>query len=147
MQKLNIFFSKCSEPRNIGHCQIWFFARLEKLTNGSRSISTVNEQLFSVELTKIASWTSMSEYMLHSNFRQTLTRVVGGNFGAYTFILPLSLFPKYLSMFLDVLSTERILNKIKILRNFRNTQVYFATAKSSCFDVRVIKNKKPTTKN
>ena len=61
----------------------------------------------------------MSEYMLHSNFGQTLTRVMGGNFCAYTFILPLSLFPKYLSTFLDVLSMERILNKIKILQNFR----------------------------
>ena len=50
----------------------------------------------------------MSEYMLHSNFGQILTRVISGNFGAYTFLLPLSLFSKYLSTFLDVLSTGRI---------------------------------------
>ena len=60
----------------------------------------------------------MSEYMLHSNFGQTLTRVIGGNFGAYTFILPLSLFPKYLSTFLDVLSTERILKQNKNTSEF-----------------------------
>ena len=68
----------------------------------------------------------MSEYILHSNFGQSLTRVIGGNFGAYTFILPLSLFPKYLSTFSDVLSTERILKQNKILRNFRKkTQIGF----------------------
>ena len=79
---------------------------LEKFTNANRSVSTVNDQLFPVELTEIASWMSMSEYMLHSNFGQTLTRVIGGNFGAYTFILPLSLFPKYCLPFFKVLSTE-----------------------------------------
>ena len=64
----------------------------------------------------------MSEYMLHSNVGQTFTRIIGGNFGAYTFILPLSLFSKYLSTFLDVLSME----KIKLFRNFREqTQVDF----------------------
>ena len=55
----------------------------------------------------------MSEYMLHSNFGPTLTRVIGGNFGAHTFILPLSLFPKYLSTFLDVLSMEGIFKQNK----------------------------------
>ena len=56
---------------------------LEKLTNANRSGRTVNDRLFPVKLTEIADWTSVSEYMLHSNFRQTLTKVIGGNFGAY----------------------------------------------------------------
>ena len=68
-------------------------AGLEKLTNANQSVSAVYDGLFPVELTEIADWTSMSKYMLHSNFGQTLTRVIGVNFGAYTFILPLSLFP------------------------------------------------------
>ena len=71
---------------------------LEKLTNANRSVSSVNDRLFPVKLTEIAYLTSMSEYMLHSNFGQTLTKVIGRNFGAYIFI-----FPKYLSTFLDVL--------------------------------------------
>ena len=94
-------------------------AGLEKLTNANQSVSTVNDQLFPVELTEIDDWTSMSKYMLPSNFGQTLPRVISGNFGAYTFILPLSLFPKYLSTFWDVLSMERILKQKKIHRNFR----------------------------
>ena len=84
-------------------------------------ISTVNDRQFPVELTEIADWTSMSEYMLHSNFGQTLTRVFGGNFGAYTFILPRCLFPKYLSTFLDVLSTEGILKQNKTTLEFPRT--------------------------
>ena len=65
---------------------------LEKLTNANRSVSTGNDWLFPVELTEIADWKSMSEYMLHSNFGKKMTRVIGGNFGAYTFILPLPFF-------------------------------------------------------
>ena len=87
----------------------WSLSGLEKLTSANRSVSTVHDRLFPVELTEIANWTSMSEYMLHLNFGQTLTRVIGRNFGAYSFILPLSLFPKYLSTFLDVLSTVKIM--------------------------------------
>ena len=79
-------------------------AWLEKLTNANQSVSTVNDRQFPVELMEIADWTSISQYMLHSNFGQPLTRVIGGYFGAYTFILPLFLFPKYLSTFLNVLS-------------------------------------------
>ena len=94
---------------------------LEKLTNANRSISAVYDRLFPVELSAIADWTSISECMLHSNFGQTLTRVIGGNFGAYTFILPLSLFPKYLSTFSDVLSTERILKHNKNTSEFPRT--------------------------
>ena len=73
----------------------WFLylrAGLEKLTNANRSVSTVNDRLFPVEFTEISDWKSRSEYMIHSNFGKILTRVIGGNFGAYTFILPLSCF-------------------------------------------------------
>ena len=38
-------------------------AGLEKLTNANRSVSTVNERLPPVELTEIADWKSMSEYI------------------------------------------------------------------------------------
>ena len=65
---------------------------LEKLTNANWSVSTGNDGLFPVELMEIADWKSMSEYMLHSNFGKILTRDIGGNFGAYTFILPLPFF-------------------------------------------------------
>ena len=69
-----------------------------------------------------------------------------------------SLFPKYLSTFLDVLSTERILKQNKNTSEFQRTNsghfrplkwfctssvsevVLNATAKSPCFNVRVIKN-------
>ena len=43
-------------------------AGLEKLTNAKWSVSTVNDQLFPVELREIADWKSRSEYMLSSNF-------------------------------------------------------------------------------
>ena len=55
---------------------------LEKLTNANRSVSSVNDRLFPVELMEIADWKSMSEYMLHLNFGKALTGVIGGNFGA-----------------------------------------------------------------
>ena len=81
---------------------------------------------------EIADGTSMSEYMFHSNFGQTLTKVSGGNFGAYSFILPLSLFPKYLSTFLDVLSTEKILKQNKNTSEFpRTNSGQFGQAHSS----------------
>ena len=85
---------------------------LEKLTNANQSVSSVNDRLFPVELTEIADWMSMSEYMLHSNFGKALTGDVGGNFGEYTFVLPI---PCFLSIciFLDVLSVERILKQNK----------------------------------
>ena len=70
--------------------------QVEKLTNANRSVSSVNDRLLPVELTEIADWKSMSEYMLHSNFGKALTRVIDGNFGAYTFILPL---PCFLNLF------------------------------------------------
>ena len=127
------------------------------MTNANRSVSSVNDRLFPVKLTEIAYLTSMSEYRLHSNFGQTLTKVIGGNFGAYTFI-----FPKYLSTFLDVLSRERILKQNKNTSQFPRTNsgqfrqahssgsvsevVLNAAAKPSCFNVQVIKNKTTTTK-
>ena len=57
-------------------------AGLEKLTNANRSVSSVNDRLFPVELTEIADSKSMLEYMLHSNFGKAFTGVIGGNFGA-----------------------------------------------------------------
>ena len=58
---------------------------LEKLTNANRSVSSENDWLFPVELTEIADWKSMSEYMLYSNFGKALTGVIGGNFCAYIY--------------------------------------------------------------
>ena len=74
---------------------------------------------------EIADWKSVSEYILHSNFGKALTGVIGGNFGAYLFIAAY-LFPKYLSVFLDVLSTERILKQNKNTSEFPRTN-------SDCF--------------
>ena len=91
---------------------------LEKLTNANRSVCSVSDRLFPVELTEIADWKSMSEYMLHSNFGKALTRGYRREFWCIYLYIAASLFTKYLSIFLDVLSAERILN-IKILRNFR----------------------------
>ena len=60
-----------------------------------------------------------------------MTRVIGGNFGAYTFILPLPYFLN-ICLLLGVLSMKEYLNKIKILRNFREqTQVVFAHSSGS----------------
>ena len=77
---------------------------LEKLTDANRSVSSENDRLFPVELTEIADWKSMSEYMLHSNFGKALTGVIGGNFCAYTFILPL---PCFLNICLSFLMFSR----------------------------------------
>ena len=60
-----------------------------------------------------------------------MTRVIGGNFGAYTFILRLPYFLN-ICLLLGVLSTKEYLNKIKILRNFREqTQVVFTHSSGS----------------
>ena len=92
---------------------------LEKLTNASRSVSTVNDWLFPVELMLTADWTSMSEYIWHSNFGQTLTRIIRRNFGAY---IPLyCCFPYFLNICLPFwmfYQRKEYLNKIKILRYF-----------------------------
>ena len=92
---------------------------LEKLTNTNRSVCSVSDRLFTVELTEIADWKSMSEYMLHSNFGKALTEVIGGNFGAYTFILPLPCLLNICLSFWMFYRRKEYLNKIKILRNFR----------------------------
>ena len=92
---------------------------LEKLTNANRSVSSVNDRLFPVELTEIADWKSMSEYMLHSNFRKALTGVIGGNFGANTFILPLPCLLNICLSFWVFYRRKEYLNKINIHRNFR----------------------------
>ena len=88
------------------------------MTNDNRSVSSVNDRLFPVELTEIADWKSMSEYMLHSNFGKALTGVIGGNFGANTFILPLPCLLNICLSFLGVLSAERILKQNKNASEF-----------------------------
>ena len=100
---------------------------LEKLTNANRSVSTGNDRLFPAELMEIAYWRSM----LRSNFGKKMTRVIGGNFGAFTFILPLPYFLNICLPFFGVLSTERILKHNKKyfgisankLRSFSPTRV------------------------
>ena len=109
-------------------CSFFFLSRffvkdisttgLEKLTNANRSVSSVNDRLFPVELTEIADWKSISEYMLHSNFGRALTGVIGGNFCAYTFILPLPCLLIICLSFLDLLSAERILKQNKNTSEF-----------------------------
>ena len=94
-------------------------SELEKLTNANRSVSSVNDRLFPVELTEIADWKSMSEYMLHSNFGKALTGVISGNFGANTFILPLPCLLNICLSFWVFYRRKEYLNKINILRNFR----------------------------
>ena len=96
-----------------------FKSGLEKLTNANRSVSSVNDRLFQVELTEIADLKSMSEYMLHLNFGKALTGVFGGNFGAYTFILPLPCLLNICLSFWMFYRRKIYLNIIKILRNFR----------------------------
>ena len=60
-------------------------------------------------------------------FWKKLTRVIGGNFGAYTFILPLLYFLNICLPFWMFYQRKEYLNKIKILWNFREqTQVVFA---------------------
>ena len=60
---------------------------------------------------------------IHSNFGKKLKGHRQEFLCIYLYIAA-SLFPKYLYTFLDVLSKERI-NKIKILRNFREqTQIF-----------------------
>ena len=102
-------------------------AGLEKLTKANRSISSVNDQLFK----EIANWKPVSEYMLHSNFGKNLTRVIGGNCGAYTFIMPLPYFLNICLPFFDVLSTERILKQNQNTSEIPRTNSGFRQAHSS----------------
>ena len=99
---------------------------LEKFTNANRSVRTVNDRLFPGELSEIADWKSISEYMIHSYIRKTLTRVIGRNFGAYTFILPFPYFLYICLPFWMFYQRKEYLNKIKILWNFHEqTRVVF----------------------
>ena len=98
---------------------------LEKLANANRSVSSVNDRLFPAELKEIADWKSLSEYMLHSNFGKALTRVIGGNLGAYTLILPL---PCLLNIYLFGCLSEEI---ILYIQN-KNTSE-FPRINSCCF--------------
>ena len=76
---------------------------------------------FPVELTEIADWKSMSEYMLHSNFGKELDKGHRREFWCIYLYIAASLFPKYLSTFLDVLSMERILKQNKNTSEFPRT--------------------------
>ena len=55
----------------------------------------------------------MSEYMLHLKFGKAFSGVIAGNFG-----IAASLFTKYLSIFLDVLSAENIFKQNKNTSKF-----------------------------
>ena len=107
--------------REILYFSITCISGLEELTNANPSVSTVNDRRFPIKLTEIADWTSMSEYMLHSNFGQSAGILVH---------IPLYcrfyLFPKYLFTFWMFYQRKEYLNKIRILRNFREqAQVNF----------------------
>ena len=66
--KIYCMARQCSPLRRNGVLYKQSSSGLEKLTNGNRSVSSVYDRLFPVELTEIADWKSMSEYMLRSNF-------------------------------------------------------------------------------
>ena len=84
----------------------------------------VNDRLFPVELTEIADWKSMSEYVTFEYWKN-LDKGHLRKFWCIYLYIAASLFPRYMPTFLDVLSTERILKQKKILRNFREqTQVF-----------------------
>ena len=101
-----------------------YISGLEKLTNANRSVSSVSGRLFPVELTEIADWKSISEYMLHSNFGKAL--IYRWEFWCIYLYIAASLFTKYLSIFLDVLSAERILKQNKNTSEFpRINSCYF----------------------
>ena len=83
-----------------------YISGLEKSTNANRSVSSISDRLFPVELTEINDWKSISEYMLHSNFGKAL--IYRREFWCIYLYIAASLFTKYLPIFLDVLSAERI---------------------------------------
>ena len=126
-------------------------AGLEKLTNANRSVSSVNDRLFPVERTEIADWKSISEYMLHSNFGKALTGVIGGNFCAYTFILPLPCFLNICQAFWAVGILKQNKNTSEFPRinsccfGRQSTRVvlfeFSQRSSAKCFNVRVIEKK------
>ena len=63
----------------------------------------------------------MSEYMLHSNFGKTLTRVICGNFGSYNLKLLLPYFLNICLPFWMFYKWKEYLNKIKNSLEFRQT--------------------------
>ena len=108
----------------------------------------------------------MSQYMLLLNFGKKNDKGHRREFWCIYLYIAASLFPNYLSTFLGVLSMERILQQNKTSSEFPRTNsgrfrplewfcsnsvsevVLNAAAKSSCFNVRVIKKKKKKkTKN
>ena len=98
-------------------------------------------------------------------FRKKIDKGHGQEFWCIYLYIAASLFPRYLSTYLDVLSTERILKHNKNTSEFPRTNsgcfrpfewfcsssvskvVQNPAAKSSCFNVRVIKNSKNKTLN
>ena len=91
-----------------------FCLKQEKLTNANRSVSSVNDRLFPVEFREIADWKSMSEEIYVTfEFRKSLDRGYQWKFRCIYLYIAISMFPKYLSIFLDVLSAERILKQNK----------------------------------
>ena len=110
---------------------------LEKLTNANWSVSSVNDRLFPVELTEIADWKSMYVYVTFE-FRKALTGVIGGNFGANTFILPPPCLLNICLSFWVFYRRKEYFNKIKILPNFpRINSCCFRRQANSSSSVRV----------
>ena len=99
------------------------------MTNAN--VSSVNDWLFPVELTEIADWKSMSEYVTFQ-FRKSLDMGYRQEFWCIYLYIAASLFPKYLSIFFDVLSAERILKQNKNTSKFpRINSCSFRQAHSS----------------
>ena len=92
---------------------------LEKLTNANQSICSVNDRLFPVELAEIANW--YVRIHVTFDFRKNLDKGHRQKFWCIYLYIATSLFPKYLSTFLDVLSTDRILKQNKNTSEFLRT--------------------------
>ena len=111
-------------------------SRAREIDKCNRSISSVSDRLFPVKLTEIADWMSISEYMLHSNFGKAL--IYRREFWCIYLYIAASLFTKYLSIFWDVLSAERILKQNKNTSEFpRINSCYFRRQAHSSSSVRV----------
>ena len=121
---VNTLYATVSNAANCGFYLIsdktpmsWRYIRevikgLEKLTNANLSVSTGNA------ISGRTYGNSRLEVyvgMLHSNFGKKMTRAIGGNFGAYTFILPLPYFLNICLPFWVFYQRKEYLNKIKIL--------------------------------
>ena len=73
----------------------------------------------------------MSQYMLHSIFGKAFSGVIGENFGAYTFILPLPCLLNICLSFWMFYRRKIYLNKIKILGISANKHIFFLDDKST----------------